>query len=59
MSMAPLNLLQDFPVGGIIAGLISIAAGIIILIWPRLLAYIIGIYLIIVGLFAIIVVVLR
>ena len=39
-----------FPVGGLIAGLITIAAGIIILIWPKVLAYILGIYLIIIGL---------
>jgi uncharacterized membrane protein HdeD (DUF308 family) len=43
------------PVGGIIAGLITIAAGIIILIWPKILPYILGIYLIIVGLGTVIV----
>lgn len=41
-------------VGGIIAGVISIAVGIIIIIWPKVLAYILGIYLILVGLAAII-----
>jgi len=40
--------------GGLIAGFISIAAGIVILVWPRVLAYIIGIYLIIVGLITVI-----
>lgn len=39
-----------FPLGGLIAGLITIGAGVIIIIWPRIIAYIIGIYLIIVGL---------
>ncbi len=38
------------PIGGLIAGIITIIAGIIILVWPRIIAYIIGIYLIIVGL---------
>ena len=42
------------PIGGLIAGIITIAAGVIILVWPRILAYIIGIYLIIVGLIAVI-----
>jgi uncharacterized membrane protein HdeD (DUF308 family) len=43
-----------FAVSGLIAGIISIAAGIIVLIWPKILAYIIGIYLIIIGLVAVI-----
>jgi len=42
------------PFGGLIAGIITIAAGIIVLVWPRIIAYIIGIYLIIVGALAII-----
>ena len=40
-----------FPIGGLIAGIITIIAGIIILVWPRIIAYIIGAYLIMVGLF--------
>ena len=43
-----------FPVGGLIAGIITIVAGIIILVWPRVIAYIIGIYLIVIGLVAVI-----
>ena len=39
-----------FPIGGLIAGIITIGAGIVILVWPRIIAYIIGIYLIIAGL---------
>ena len=42
------------PIGGLIAGILTIAAGITILVWPRIIAYIIGIYLIIVGIFAVI-----
>jgi uncharacterized membrane protein HdeD (DUF308 family) len=38
-----------FPGGGLVAGLITLAAGIVILIWPKILPYILGIYLIIVG----------
>jgi hypothetical protein len=41
-------------VGGLIGGIITLAIGIIILIWPRIIAYVIGIWLIIVGIIAII-----
>jgi hypothetical protein len=40
--------------GGLIGGIISVIAGIIVIIWPRIIAYIIGIYLIIIGAIAII-----
>ncbi len=39
-----------FPLAGLLVGIITIGAGIIILVWPRIIAYIIGIYLIIAGL---------
>jgi hypothetical protein len=39
---------------GLIAGIISVVMGILILIWPRFLAYIVAIYLIVVGAIAII-----
>lgn len=39
-------------VGGIIGGIITIIAGIIILVWPRIIAYAVGIWLIIVGILA-------
>lgn len=39
---------------GLIAGILALLAGIIIIIWPRVIAYIIGTYLIIVGIIAII-----
>jgi uncharacterized membrane protein HdeD (DUF308 family) len=41
-------------VSGLIAGIIAVVAGLIILVWPRILAYILGIWLIIVGALAII-----
>jgi uncharacterized membrane protein HdeD (DUF308 family) len=41
-------------VGGLVAGIISIVAGIVVLIWPKILAYIVGIYLIIIGAVAVI-----
>jgi uncharacterized membrane protein HdeD (DUF308 family) len=43
-----------FSVGGLVAGIISIIAGVVVLVWPKILAYIIGIYLIIVGLVAVV-----
>jgi len=42
-----------FSLGGLIAGIIAIVAGIVILIWPKVLTYIVGIYLIIAGVIAI------
>jgi len=41
-------------VSGLVAGIISIVAGVVVLIWPKILAYIIGIYLIIIGVVAVI-----
>lgn len=43
----------DLEVGGIIGGIISILVGIIIIVWPRLIAYLIGGWLIIIGVLAI------
>ncbi|MBE0480032.1 MAG: DUF3096 domain-containing protein [Dehalococcoidia bacterium] len=40
-------------VGGLIGGIITIIVGIILLVWPRFIAAIIGIWLIIVGIIAI------
>ncbi len=40
-------------VNGLLAGILTIIAGIIIIVWPRVIAYILGIYLIIVGVLAI------
>lgn len=40
-------------VGGLIGGIITLIVGIIILVWPRFIAYVIGIWLIIVGIVAI------
>ena len=41
-------------VTGLIGGILTIAAGIIVIVWPKILAYIIGFYLIIIGILAII-----
>ena len=39
---------------GLIGGIISIIVGVLVIIWPRIIAYVIGIYLIIIGILAII-----
>lgn len=41
-------------VTGLLAGIISIVAGVVVVVWPRIIAYIIGAYLIIVGVIAIV-----
>ena len=43
----------DIEVGGLIGGIISIVVGIIIILWPRVIAYVIGGWLIIIGVLAI------
>ena len=42
------------PLGGIVVGIVTIAAGVIVLVWPKIIAYIVGIYLIVVGLVAVV-----
>ena len=41
-------------VTGLIAGILAILGGIVVIVWPRILAYIIGVYLIVVGILAVI-----
>jgi hypothetical protein len=43
----------DLSVGGIIGGIISILVGIVIIVWPRIIAYVIGAWMIIIGVLAI------
>jgi hypothetical protein len=40
-------------ISGLIGGIVTVVAGIVVLIWPRIIAYIVGIYLIIVGVLAV------
>jgi uncharacterized membrane protein HdeD (DUF308 family) len=46
--------MQIQEVGGIVGGIISIVVGLVVIVWPRIIAYIIGIWLIIVGIIALI-----
>jgi uncharacterized membrane protein HdeD (DUF308 family) len=41
--------------GGLVTGIIAIAAGAVVLVWPKVLTYVVGIGLIIVGLVMVIV----
>ncbi len=43
----------DLAIGGVIGGIISILVGIVIIVWPRLIAYVIGSWLIVIGILAI------
>jgi len=45
---------EVFVVGGLLTSILAVVAGIIILIWPQIIAYIIGIYLLIIGIMGII-----
>jgi len=40
--------------GGLTIGIISLIVGIIIIIWPKIIAYIIGAYLVVIGIIAIV-----
>jgi len=45
---------MGFPlISGLIGGVLAIIAGIIVIIWPRLIAWVLGIFLIIFGIFAV------
>jgi uncharacterized membrane protein HdeD (DUF308 family) len=41
-------------ISGLVAGILAVLAGIVVIIWPRIIAYIVGIYFIIAGIIAII-----
>ena len=43
----------DLAIGGVIGGIISILVGIVIIVWPRIIAYVVGGWLIVVGVLAI------
>jgi uncharacterized membrane protein HdeD (DUF308 family) len=45
---------NQLEISGLVAGIISIVVGIVVIIWPRIIAYIIGGYLVIVGIIAVV-----
>jgi len=46
--------MPEIIVNGLVPGILAIIAGIIIIIWPRIIAYIVGVYLVVIGIIAII-----
>jgi uncharacterized membrane protein HdeD (DUF308 family) len=41
-------------ISGLVAGIMAIVVGIVVIIWPRIIAYVIGGYLVIVGIIAVV-----
>ncbi len=46
--------MNQVEISGLVAGIISIVAGIVVIVWPRIIAYIIGAYLVVVGVIAVV-----
>jgi uncharacterized membrane protein HdeD (DUF308 family) len=46
--------MNQVEISGLVAGIISIVAGIVVIVWPRIIAYIVGAYLVIVGVIALV-----
>ncbi len=46
--------MDTIAVSGLAAGIISVVVGVLVLVWPRIIAYVIGVYLIIIGVIAIV-----
>jgi len=46
--------MNQVEISGLVAGIISIVVGIVVIVWPRIIAYIIGGYLVIVGIIAVV-----
>ena len=49
--------MSEFFVGGLLGSILAIVAGVIILIWPHIISYIVAIYLLIIGIIGVIAVV--
>lgn len=46
--------MEALEISGLLGGIISIVFGIVVIVWPRVLAYVIGIWLILIGVIAVI-----
>ncbi len=46
--------MTNVEISGLVAGILSILVGIAVIAWPRILAYMVGIYLILVGIIVIV-----
>jgi len=41
-------------ISGLVGGIISIVVGVLVIIWPRIIAFVIGAYLVIIGIIAVV-----
>jgi uncharacterized membrane protein HdeD (DUF308 family) len=46
--------MNHLEISGLVGGIISIVVGVLVIIWPRIIAYVIGAYLVIIGIIAIV-----
>lgn len=45
--------MNQVEISGLAAGIISIVVGIVVMVWPRIIAFVIGVYLIVMGIIAV------
>jgi uncharacterized membrane protein HdeD (DUF308 family) len=46
--------MNHLEISGLVGGIISIVVGVLVIIWPRIIAYVIGAYLVIIGIIAVV-----
>jgi uncharacterized membrane protein HdeD (DUF308 family) len=46
--------MNQVEISGMLAGIISIIVGVVVIVWPRIIAFVIGAYLIIIGIIAVV-----
>jgi len=46
--------MNHLEISGLVGGIISIVVGILVIIWPRIIAFVIGAYLVIIGIIAVV-----
>lgn len=46
--------MDTIAVSGLAAGIVSVVVGVLVLVWPRIIAYAVGLYLIVIGVIAIV-----
>jgi uncharacterized membrane protein HdeD (DUF308 family) len=46
--------MNHLEISGLVGGIISIVVGVLVIIWPRIIAFVIGAYLVIIGIIAVV-----
>ncbi len=46
--------MNQVEISGMLAGIISIIVGVVVIVWPRIIAFVIGAYLILIGIIAVV-----